>query len=183
MSMKILGVPYNEADNLALQWLNEEKKMVDREKTEPVDKRNIIIIFSAPEDSIPVIEGLNFHATDWAIPEFTVNKDTVSFWIKDSMVYNIDTLKMTAGYYYTDTLNNLSFRTDTLNLFMRQKPKAPEKKKRKNDKDTVQIEYLSVNDQIPGTLDIGQKPRITFDEPIVDYKPEGLWLEMQQDSV
>lgn len=183
-TIRVIEVPHFFPDNIVLRAFNEEKKNVYLEKTERLDKKKITFYFSAPEDSLPLIEGLNFDVTDWAVPEFSVNKDTVSFWIKDSLVYNLDTLRMTAGYSYTDTLQQLSYRTDTLNLIVRQLKKMPEKKKKgKNDADSIKIDFLPVTEQIPATLEIGQKPRLVFDEPIVSFDPESLWLELRQDSV
>ncbi len=72
--------------------------------------------FSAPHDSLPKIEGVNFMPDSAFVIEKNVTNDTLTYWIRDSLVYNIDTLKMHVTYYATDTLKQLVPRTDTLAL-------------------------------------------------------------------
>jgi hypothetical protein len=74
------------------------------------------IFFSAPHDSLPVIEGLNFDVDNAFVIDKNEKNDTLHYWIRDSLIYNIDTLLMSLTYYATDTLGQLSPKTDTLQL-------------------------------------------------------------------
>ena len=47
--------------------------------------------------------------------------DTIHYWVKDSLLYKQDTLALSLTYLYTDTLNQLIPRTDTLKLVSKQK--------------------------------------------------------------
>lgn len=185
-SIVVHEVPHFYPDDLVLLSFNENKKNVYLEKAERPAKNKVTFYFSAPEDSLPQIKGLNFDETDWALAESSAQNDTVSFWIRDSLIYKMDTLQLLAGYYHTDTLNNLSLTTDTLSLFMRQpKKQAPRKEvKKKETSDTLQVEkiaFLPVRDEV--STEIGVKPRFIFDEPIESFNPEGIRLELKQDSV
>lgn len=185
-SIRMMDVPHYYPYDLVLRAFNENKKNVYFEKAERLQKNKVTLYFSAPEDSLPEIKGLNFNANDWAQVESSLNHDTVTYWIKDSTIYNIDTLRLAATYMYTDTLKQLVPKTDTLELYMR----APKVTKKKEDKkkegeaaDSVKIEYLPVKDQISGTLELGARPRISFDEPIGDFSQENIRLELKKDSV
>ncbi|MEG0950185.1 MAG: Ig-like domain-containing protein [Bacteroidales bacterium] len=187
-SIRIMDVTHYYPDDLILLAFNENKKNVYLEKAERLSANKVSFYFSAPKDSLPRIEGLNFDAAHWAQVESSPHNDTVSYWIKDSLIYKIDTLKLTATYLYTDTLNQLVPKTDTLDLFVRGAKKAekkkeePKKKKKGEVVDSVKIEFLPLKDQIGSSLEIGSRPRISFDEPILDFDQANIRLELKKDS-
>lgn len=187
-SIRIMDVTHYYPDDLILLAFNENKKNVYLEKAERLSANKVSFYFSAPEDSLPRIQGLNFDAANWAQVESSPHNDTVSYWIKDSLIYKIDTLKLTATYLYTDTLNQLVPKTDTLDLFVRGAKKAekkkeePKKKKKDEQADSVKIEFLPLKDQIGSTLEIGSRPRISFDEPILAFEQANIRLELKKDS-
>ena len=75
------------------------------------------LYFSAPSDTLPLITPLNFTLPDSAyIVEAKEKNDTLTYWISDSLIYNLDTLTIQIDYYATDTLKQLSIKTDTLDL-------------------------------------------------------------------
>ena len=74
------------------------------------------IRFALPVDSMPKIEGLNFDNSDAYIVQHSERFDTLTFWMKDTLVYYNDTLSMSITYLATDTAGILTPRTDTLNL-------------------------------------------------------------------
>lgn len=74
------------------------------------------IFFTAPSDTLPHLTGLNFDSSNAFLIDATPGNDTIKYWIKDSLIYNIDTLKMSLDYYATDTTGILVLKTDTLEL-------------------------------------------------------------------
>ena len=50
------------------------------------------------------------------ILERSSNNDTLTYWITDTLVSNKDTLTFSLTYLDTDTLGQLTYRTDTLDL-------------------------------------------------------------------
>ena len=81
------------------------------------DKENhFILTFSAKNDTLPTIKGLNFDEKDAFVIETTSRNDSICYWIKDSLIYMMDTLAIQLDYLYTDTLNQLVPTTDTLYL-------------------------------------------------------------------
>ena len=59
---------------------------------------------------------LNFNEENAFVVEANEGNDSICYWIKDSLVYQQDTLILQADYLYTDTLNRLVPKTDTLYL-------------------------------------------------------------------
>ena len=186
-SVRSLDVPHYYPDDILLLSFVEDKPNVYFEKAERSMPQKISLYFSAPEDSLPTIKGLNFNDKDWAIVENSIKNDTVTYWIKDSTLYKTDTLKLSATYLYTDTLHNLVPKTDTLSLFVKGLKKAAEKKnkksKKKEEADSTAIAFLNVKDIISSGMEIGRRPRFSFDEPLKEFNKEGIRLELKKDSV
>ena len=90
--------------------------------------------FAGKADTLPVLKGLNFDEKDAFVIEKNQRNDTIHYWVKDSLLFKQDTLAMSLTYLYTDTLNQLVPRTDTLNLVSKQKYKKEESDKDKKEK-------------------------------------------------
>lgn len=74
------------------------------------------LFFTAPSDTLPRLTGLNFDADDAFVIDASEHNDTLHYWIKDSLVYQIDTLDIQLDYFATDTTGNLALTVDTLHL-------------------------------------------------------------------
>ena len=130
-------------NDILLTAFNEGFQSQYLDKSERKDRRKIDLYFKAPADSLPKLKPLNFEQEDWAILERSFHNDTLQYWIKDSLIYNMDTLLFTAEYFRTDTLRQLSLYNDTLKFIMK-KVKAPKKKEKKKDKDNDSIEVPEI---------------------------------------
>lgn len=94
-------------------------------RSERPESRKFSFYFSTQADSLPLLKGLNFDETNAFIVEKPTGRiDTLHYWIRDSLIYKMDTLKMSLTYLYTDTLNQLVPRTDTLRLVSKIRPKS-----------------------------------------------------------
>lgn len=85
-------------------------------KSERPTLQQFSILFTAPSDTLPLLTGLNFDASDAFVIDANERKDTLNYWIKDSLIYNLDTLEIKIDFYATDTTGNLSLTVDTLRL-------------------------------------------------------------------
>lgn len=74
------------------------------------------IFFTAPSDTLPRLTGLNFNAEDAFVVDASQHLDTLNYWIRDSLIYNLDTLDIQLDYFATDTTGNLALSVDTLHL-------------------------------------------------------------------
>ncbi|MCM1312462.1 MAG: Ig-like domain-containing protein [Bacteroides sp.] len=108
-----------------------QEKLQDRYllKNERPVLHQFSLYFTSPSDTLPLIKGLNFDADSAFIVDASENKDTLTYWIRDSLIYNIDTLEMSVTYYATDTTGMLALTTDTLSLYSRLSKEKMEKQK------------------------------------------------------
>ena len=74
------------------------------------------LYFTAGSDTLPRLTGLNFDATDAFVIDASLHNDSIDYWVKDSLVYNLDTLCIQLDFFETDTTGNLAITTDTLRL-------------------------------------------------------------------
>lgn len=180
----------------AFKGINERQYLTKSDR----DKENhFILSFSAKADTLPTLKGLNFDEKDAFIIESTPRNDSICYWIKDSLIYQKDTLEIQLDYLYTDTLNRLVPKTDTLYLAnkltreQREKlqkkadeEKEKERKKREKKGDTIRVEptkFLTMNVDAPSAFDIYRNIYLSFDEPLASIDTAAIHLEVKVDSL
>ena len=174
-------------NDILLTSFNEGFQSQYLDKSERTDRRRINLYFKAPADSLPRLKPLNFEQDDWAILERSPLNDTLQYWIKDSLIYNMDTLLFAAEYLRTDSLRQLSPYNDMLKFIMKpvRAPKKKEKEK-KEENDSVappEIKFLQMNAKSSGTLDIYKPLRFSFAEPLQTYDPAKIHLDQKRDTL
>ena len=148
-----------------------------------------LILRAFKADTLPTLKGLNFDERDAFVIEKNPRNDTIHYWVKDSLLFKQDTLAISLTYLYTDTLNQLVSRTDTLNLVSKQKYKKeePEKKKKKKKKDEEDepepTKFLPVNVGAPSSMDVYGSISLTFDEPIARFDSAAIHLKEKVDTL
>lgn len=168
-------------------------------KSERDKETHFILSFSAPADTLPTLKGLNFDEKDAFIIESTPRNDSICYWIKDSLVYQLDTLEVQLDYLYTDTLNQLVPKTDTIFLAnkltreQREKlqkkadeEKEKERKKREKKGDTLHVEptkFLAMNVDAPSAFDIYRNILLSFEEPVESIDTAAIHMEVKVDSL
>ena len=185
-------------DNVMLRCFKElvyNQRLARSERPTP---QKFSLYFTAPADSLPVIKGLNFDEKDaFVVDQTTGRNDTLHYWIKDSLVYQIDTLKLSLSYLYTDSLKQLVPRTDTLKLVSKQRPKTEkekekeakekekelEKKRKKGEEIVPEIEYLPVDIYAPSSMDVYDYITLTFQEPLDSLNEDAIHLRHKVDSL
>lgn len=115
---KIRMVPYIHyyPDNIVLRTFLEEGQEQHLLKTERPDPYTFTAYFTAPQDSLPAITGLNFDARKALVAEPSLHNDTITYWITDTLVAHADTLAFLYTYPETDSTGVAAPRTDTLEL-------------------------------------------------------------------
>ena len=93
-----------------------QEKLTDRYllKTERKDADRIQVFFSYGNEQLPVIHGLNFNSDDAFIVESNAKKDSITYWLRDTLLVNQDTLAFEMTYLMTDSLGQLVSKTDTI---------------------------------------------------------------------
>lgn len=126
----ILQVPYthfypDDIVMLAFKEVQTDRYLLKTERKEP---DRIGVYFSYGNQQLPILRGLNFDADSAFILETTPKKDTLTYWLRDTLLVNQDTLELSMEYIMTDTLGQLVTQIDTLELVA----KTPYEKRLKN---------------------------------------------------
>lgn len=136
-------------------------------------------------DTLPVIKGFNFNPETAFLLEASEHKDTLTYWIKDTLTANLDTLKFSLTYLDTDTLGQLVLRTDSQELAAKKSRERIEKelkeKIEKWEKDNERLRkkgmatkkenpflksYMTAQLSSFGSMAPNQNVTITFGQPI-----------------
>lgn len=174
-------------DNVILRSFKEAIFSQYLVKSERLTPQKFTLYFSAPADTVPTLKGLNFDEKEAFVIEKALRNDTIHYWLKDSLIYKQDTLSLSLSYLYTDTLNQLIPRTDTLRLAAKRvvkKEEAPKKKKKKDEEEQPEpTRFLSVQTSAPGTMDVYAFLSLTFDEPIASFDSTAIHLRQKVDTL
>lgn len=74
------------------------------------------ITFSAPSDTLPIIKADGFDPDTAFVVDANPTNDTITYWIRDSLIYYNDTLHMQLHYMGTDTNGILVHMVDSMEL-------------------------------------------------------------------
>ncbi|KAA6322717.1 hypothetical protein EZS27_027765 [termite gut metagenome] len=190
-------------DQLLLHSFTEEYYSQYLIKSERLIPHKVSLYFAEKADTLPLIKGINFDEKDAFVIEKSLNNDTIHYWIKDSLIYRRDTLMLTLNYLYTDTLEQLVPRTDTLKLAIRKTGRernntSPPQKKKENEQEELPppTVFLRMNEQVPSPMDVYNYITLMFDEPLdiydtlairIRHKVDTLWenvpIKFERDSI
>ena len=186
-------------DDVILRAFKEENTRQFFSRSQRDKENHFILKFSAKADTLPTLTGLNFDAKDAFIIEPNEGNDSICYWIKDSLVYQMDTLTMQMDYLYTDSLNQLVPKTDTIYLAnkitreQREKlakkeaeEKEKERKKKEKKGETIEPEktpFLKMNVDAPSAFDINKNIALSFEEPVVKIDTSAIHMSVKVDTL
>lgn len=186
-------------DDIILRAFKEENDRQYLTRSERDKENHFVLTFSARADTLPTLKGLNFDEWDAFIIEKTDRNDSICYWIKDSLIYQMDTLEIQMDYLATDTLDRLVPQTDTLFLANkltraeREKLEAKaaeekEKERKKKEKKGEKIEpeptkFLTLNVDAPSAFDLDRNVYLSFDEPVASIDTAAIHMEIKKDSL
>lgn len=167
-------------------------------KSERVNHETFGLNFALPLDSMPIIKGLNFDEKDAYVCQHNAGFDTLQFWMKDSSIYYMDTLRFSLTYLATDTNGVLNETIDTLNLITKKshqrilqeearkaeeqaKEKEKERKRLEREKDILglkkldnpNVKFLQMNLNANQSMDLNSIIKLSFKEP-VSFDPDSV---------
>lgn len=169
-------------DDILLRAFKEDATTLYMVKNERMVPQKFSFYFSAPVDSLPRIEGLNFDAADAFLLEHSLRYDTLTYWLKDTLLCKQDTLGMAVHYLYTDTLGQLSPITDTLNLASRQIV-LPKKKRKKDDDEPAPTVFLKANVSASSSFDVYSNVEFEFEQPLAWFDSTAIHLQQKVDTL
>ena len=197
----IKTVPYTRfmPDDIILRAFKEENTRQYFSRSQRDKENHFILKFSAKADTLPILTGLNFDAKDAFIIEPNEGNDSICYWIKDSLVYQMDTLAVQMDYLYTDSLNQLVPKTDTIYLANKltreqreklakkeaeEKEKERKKKEKKGEKrEEEKPSFLTMNVDAPSAFDINRNIALSFEEPVSKIDTSAIHMSVKVDTV
>ena len=198
-TIKSVGYTRFLPDDIILRAFKEENDRQYLTRSERDKENHFVLTFSARADTLPTLKGLNFDERDAFIIEKTDRNDSICYWIKDSLIYQMDTLEIQMDYLATDTLDRLVPQTDTLFLANkltraeREKLEAKaaeekEKERKKKEKKGEKIEpeptkFLTLNVDGPSAFDLDRNVYLSFDEPVASIDTAAIHMEIKKDSL
>ena len=197
------GVRYLPND-LLLTWFNENYRSQYLKNHTRIDSTRIAIEFGAPTDSLPEITLLNTPAAGRRLDEiarmdYSAAGDSITYWLTDRDVIATDTLHVAMRYLRTDTLDQLSWTTDTLRLLNRESSRFhKELDKRNKDReklrkklqeagrDTIFTDkpaFITFEPSTRSNQELNRPLYITASQPLDTIYQDLIHLEMRVDTV
>jgi uncharacterized protein (DUF2141 family) len=186
-------------DDIVLRAFKAENDRRYLSKSTRDSEKHFTLVFSTKSDTLPRLKGLNFESEDAFILEKTARNDSLCYWIKDSLVYQLDTLEMQIDYFATDTLNQLVPQTDTLYIankmnreqrerLQKKADEEKEKTRKKREKKGLEpepekTEFIALNVDAPGSLDLNKNITFSLEEPVTAIDTAAIHLELKVDSL
>lgn len=173
-------------DDILLTWFNENYKPLYLVKHERPDARRLTLEMSTRSDSLPQLTLLNTvragaRLDREAVLQSSPGLDSLTYWLRDTTLIGSDTLKIAARYLHTDTLDNITFTTDTLTFALRQPKK---KKKRDEETDSVpKLEFVNIGISSRQPQDLNMPLLFETSTPTASIDSAGFRIEELVDSV
>ncbi len=169
-------------------------------KNERPNPDRFSLFFSYGDDRLPEIKGLNFNEQDAFIIENSEKNDTVTYWLRDTMLVNQDTLHMEVTYRMTDTLGVLQQQVDTLEILSKQPYIKRMKQKQKEYEEWAKIQEkqrkkgfpydtimpkkpLSLRIGLSGSLDPDRNILFTSPTPLANIDTTRMHLYVKRDTL
>lgn len=173
-------------DDILLTWFNENYKPLYLVKHERPDARRLTLEMSTRSDSLPQLTLLNtvragVRLDREAVLQSSPGLDSLTYWLRDTTLIGSDTLKIAARYLHTDTLDNITFTTDTLTFALRQ---AKKKKKRDEETDSVpKLEFVNIGISSRQPQDLNIPLLFETSAPTASIDSAGFRIEELVDSI
>lgn len=198
----IARVPYTHflPDDITLRAFTEvqtDRYLIKSERAEP---DHFTLFFSYGDSLMPQVRGLNFNSENAFITEVSEKRDTITYWLKDTMLVNQDTLRVELKYMATDTLGVLRLQTDTTDMLakvpyekrMKQKADRYEEWKKKQDRakkrgreyeTTFPVELLEPKYHASSEPDPDQNVTIEMPSPLLRADTSCIHLYSKHDTL
>ena len=198
----LLQVPYthflpDDITLMAFTQIQTDRMLLKTERAEP---NKFSMYFTYGDSLLPNIKGLNFEAENAFIVETNEKRDTIHYWLRDTMLVNTDSLEMEIEYRMTDSLGNLVLKTDTImglpkvSYEKRMKERAKEiekwqkdqekKKKRDEPYDSIYpVKPLEPKYNVPSSIAPNEKTTVEMPTPLSHCDTSAVHLYSKIDTL
>jgi len=169
-------------DNVSLRYFKEDKKRQYFVKYERKEPFVFSLFFNTSQAKLPELKPLNFNWDGKYLLQANAGKDSLTYWIRDSVVWKNDTLKMTMSYLKSDSLFHLKPVTDTINVSMR-KGLVNKRSKANKKVAVVKIEPLKFTTNMSSVFEIYNPIMLNFEAPLEHFDFTKVKLFQKVDTV
>lgn len=180
------GKQLNAMDVSLFYFLEETNAVfVDSKKRDIPEK--LTFTFSRPPHDSVKLTPLNFKPSDdWYLMEASGQRDTLTYWITDTLISHQDTLNFTFAYLTTDSAGRFVTRTDTLTL-KTQKTAEPGNvtRRNRNAAPVVKKKGLTLTSSISarGIQHLNKPILLTTERPLGKLDPDRIELYRIEDTL
>jgi hypothetical protein len=158
-----------------LRLFHEDKRIQYLKTIQRKDPGKVDVIFNAPVGDSLEVDLMNdsLKRQDWYILESSAQKDSLTYWIKDSSLYNQRYLEFLVSYQTKDSLNRDVITTDTLEAAYA----FQEGEKQKTD-------TLQLSSNLQRSFDLNHNVQLNHPFPIISVDTNRLCLyKIIEDSI
>ncbi|MBO7239683.1 MAG: Ig-like domain-containing protein [Bacteroidaceae bacterium] len=164
------------------------------------------LFFAAPNNELPLLEGLDFDISDAYILEKSAKMDTLTYWFKDSLLYRNDTLALRLSYKAVEVSGDSVDRCDTLFVstkkrweavlkqqqkkyeedvknFMRQAKRSPDYDENNPPVYVPKTKVLPVRFSGSSSMDINGRCHFSFEEPLLSIDTSAIRVSLKVDTL
>jgi hypothetical protein len=149
------------------------------------DRRKLSLYFNRQLTREVFLEPYNFTASgDWFLLEEHVMKDTLDYWIRDSLVYRLDSLELLAEYPQTDSLQQIIPFHDTLSFIYRE-PQRTTSRRRRQEVEEEEEEKITLSSSVTASRpqDIHRPISILVQHPVLVSDTSRILFTMEEDTL
>ncbi|MFN8206773.1 MAG: Ig-like domain-containing protein [Bacteroidales bacterium] len=167
--------------SLELALFKEKNKKQYLSDSKRIDDKSLSFTFSLPlRDTFSVTPLDTFLLDPWAFVEASPRNDTLIYWIRDSLLYKKEILKMLVAHADLDSMGMPFTRTDTMDF--RFTPKQAPKRKKDQPPPPLRSQ-LGISIPNPRLLDLYSPLIFLSPLPVDSIKPENIVLNELVDSI
>lgn len=159
-------------NDVLLSMMNEDYHSLYLKKTERTTPSKLHVLMSTISPELPKLKIISpdEHVDNWCALQATSRNDSLFYWITDSALIKADTIKVEISYLRTDSTDQLSWKTDTINFWHRKSgdelkaEKEAQKEKEQLEKRIQQLEQKEqqgkpLNDEEMEELKAARRPK------------------------
>ena len=184
---------YYEPSNLLLKFFYEDKRSIYFQRAVRDKAHYFTLYFSAPQDNLPRLTALRPESdslgtdTTWVdflpytLLQANKTRDTLVYWLTDSLAIRQDTLRFAMQYSKTDSLYELQPTTDTVQVIYRA-PRMSDKARANMQKKEARTP-LQLTSNAKSSFEVYDTLLLISPTPIQHLIPDSLHMERKQDTL
>ena len=162
-------------DDVILFAFTEKSNRQYLSKSARTERHKLTLEFGNTCDTLPILKPLNFADSIFTYTlQVSTNKDTLTYWLTDTLAWQQDTLQIETTYKKQD--DSIYWQTDTITFLYR----TPKTNKKKNDDKEKQPKYHAISSNKSTSFDVYVPLMLTFNVPTTMTPNDTTWYRLQE---